>query len=301
MANLAYNGILNVYKPSDMTSFDVVAILRKTLKIKKIGHTGTLDPMAVGVLPVCLGNATKAVEFLMNKDKVYRVELTLGIDTNTQDATGDIIKKQDVFATEGEIKEAIMSFVGNYKQVPPMFSAIKVNGKKLYQLAREGITIDRESREVTIYWIKIDKFDENYKVIFDIACSKGTYIRTLCYDIGTKLGCGGHMSSLIRINSGGFDINESKTLEEIKKTHENNQLRELIIDVDKVFLEYKKMTLNFNEEKKYLNGALVKLNENRYKEGSLFRIYNDRNEFLGLGEIRVIENTLYLKSRKLFL
>ena len=228
------DGIINVLKPTGMTSFDVVGYLRSVLRMKKIGHTGTLDPAAAGVLPVCTGKATKAIEFLMNKDKVYRAELTLGIETDTQDGTGRVIRKKEVSVSESRIEDALKSFVGSYNQIPPMYSALKVDGKKLYELARSGIEVERNAREVKVYFVNILDVKSN-RVIFDVGCSKGTYIRTLCSDIGEKLGCGGHMSFLVRTKSGVFNISDSLTLEEIKNHVEVDVLDRYVIGVEKVF------------------------------------------------------------------
>jgi tRNA pseudouridine55 synthase len=201
-----------------MTSFDVVSYLRGVLKTKKIGHAGTLDPIAAGVLPIFVGKATKAIEFVMGEDKLYRAELTLGVGTDTQDSSGRVISKSKVEASDESIAEAVRSFTGVYSQLPPMFSALKVNGKKLYEMARKGIEVERRPREVEIHSIDIIEINRNkddVTVLFDVHCSKGTYIRTLCYDIGEKLGCGGHMSFLLRKRAGIFNIESSVVLEKI--------------------------------------------------------------------------------------
>ena len=197
------SGIINVYKEKGFTSFDVVAKLRGILKTKKIGHTGTLDPDAEGVLPVCIGRATKVCDILTDKDKVYEAVLLLGVETDTQDTTGEILKKLPVEESESVVKEAILSFVGEYAQIPPMYSALKVNGKKLYELAREGKTVERKARNVQIFSIEILEMDLP-RVRMSVHCSKGTYIRTLCHDIGQKLGCGGCMEKLLRTKAGIF-------------------------------------------------------------------------------------------------
>ena len=184
-----YNGVINVYKEPGYTSFDVVAKLRGILKQKKIGHTGTLDPAATGVLPVCLGNATKLCDMLTDKDKEYVAELLLGVETDTQDTTGEVLSRREVNMSEEQVRLAAESFVGAYNQVPPMYSALKVNGKKLYELAREGKEIERKSRTIEVYDIRIRQFLPPDRVEIDVDCSKGTYIRTLCSDIGKALGC----------------------------------------------------------------------------------------------------------------
>lgn len=190
------NGLILVIKPPGMTSFDVVAYLRGILKVKKIGHAGTLDPAAGGLLPICLGKATKAIEWFMDFDKSYRAEMVLGVVTDTQDAEGNIIEKNQVTVDINTIKETVNSFVGKYKQTPPMFSAVKINGKRLYDLARQGKEVQRKARQVEIFNIAGVNVKQDYEstiVRFDVDCSKGTYIRTLCHDIGQRIGCGAHV------------------------------------------------------------------------------------------------------------
>ena len=202
------NGIVNVYKEKGFTSFDVVAKMRGIFQQKKIGHTGTLDPDAQGVLPVCLGRATKVCDLLTDKDKEYETVLLLGVCTDTQDLSGEILERKEVHATEDEVKKAILSFVGDYMQVPPMYSALKVGGQKLCDLARKGVTVERKARPVTIHEIEILSMNLP-EVRMRVLCSKGTYIRTLCQDIGEKLGCGGCMKSLLRTRVAGFMIDEA--------------------------------------------------------------------------------------------
>ena len=209
------HGIINVYKEKGYTSHDVVARLRRIIGQKKIGHTGTLDPDAEGVLPVCLGKATKVCDLLADKDKVYQAILLLGQTTDTQDVSGRVIKTEDVTSSIKEIYEAIQSFKGEYDQIPPMYSALKVNGKKLYELAREGKTVERRARTVHIHGIRIHEIVLP-RVSMTVECSKGTYIRTLCHDIGEKLGCGGCMEQLLRTQVGPFFIEDSLKLDEIE-------------------------------------------------------------------------------------
>lgn len=293
------NGIINVLKPAGMTSFDVVGYLRKILKIKKIGHTGTLDPAAVGVLPVCIGKATKSIEFLIDKDKTYRAELTLGISTDTQDNTGKIIKKSPVNISEDEIREVIDFFVGRYSQIPPMYSALKINGKKLCDIAREGKVIDRKPRNVEIYSIDILQIKKDI-VVFDVECSKGTYIRTLCDDIGNKLGCGGHMSFLLRKQAGIFGLSTTLTLEEIEEFAVNGTLVQNMIVVDEIFKDYNKIMLNSKETKRFLNGVKIKIND-IFKNEKNLRVYGYNDKFLALGEVIKINNNIVLKVRKMFI
>ncbi|AEV69025.1 tRNA pseudouridine(55) synthase TruB [Acetivibrio clariflavus] len=293
------DGILNILKPPGMTSFDVVAYLRRLLKEKKIGHTGTLDPGAVGVLPVCIGKATKTIEYLTDKDKEYRAELTLGISTDTQDSYGNVLKKCDVNIEKEEIYKAIMSFVGEYNQIPPMYSAVKVEGKKLYELARDGITIERAPRKVAIHSIDIVNIKDN-RVIFDVVCSKGTYIRTLCSDIGEKLGCGGHMSFLVRTRSGSFKLSDSLTLEEIYEFSKDNSIEDKLLPIEKVFDDLERIDLSDVEAKKLINGAYVKLKGENYKKGNIIRAYDDKGKFIGICEILPIKGSLLLKIKKKF-
>jgi len=215
------DGVLVINKEKDFTSHDVVNIVRGTLKRKygkvKVGHTGTLDPNAQGVLPICIGKATKLSDKLMASDKIYRAELILGTSTDTQDITGVVLKTKAVDKTKEEIVQAIMSFEGSYDQMPPMFSAIKINGQKLYDLARKGIEVERPSRLVTIHSIKIEQVVDDKTVWIEVHCSKGTYIRTLCHDIGEKLGVGGVMGDLVRTASGDFKIENSIKIDEFRK------------------------------------------------------------------------------------
>lgn len=250
------NGIINIYKEKGYTSSDVVSIIRKILNIRKAGHTGTLDPEAEGVLPICIGKATKISEYITSGIKRYTAELTLGITTTTQDQVGEIISQKAVDFDKSKIKEAVSSFKGYYKQIPPMYSAIKIDGKKLYQLAREGKTIERKPREVTIFDIDILDFIYPNKIIIDVCCSKGTYIRTLCEDIGNKLNCGGHMSYLIRTQSGKFFLKNSIKLEQLKICVQQNNLNSVLINIDDA-LDFKKVYIKQNATKALDNGNII--------------------------------------------
>jgi tRNA pseudouridine55 synthase len=297
------NGIINILKPPGMTSFDVVGYLRGLIKIKKIGHTGTLDPAAVGVLPICIGNGTKVIEFLTNKDKLYRAELTLGITTDTQDSTGNIIKKSEVNVSEKEIYDIFSQFVGKYEQLPPMFSAVKIEGKRLYELARSGITIEREPRQVEIYSLDIMNIVQtpNIKILFDVVCSKGTYIRTLCEDMGKELGCGGNMSFLVRIRAGTFNIENSVSLEEIKELSEKNILHQKLIGIDQVFPDLKKIILDNEKIKKLINGLSIIHGCDDFYQEELIRVYNEEEEFISIAVINKEAGKTLIKSKKLFL
>lgn len=237
------HGIINVYKEKGFTSHDVVAKLRGIVGQKKIGHTGTLDPDATGVLPVCLGKATKLCDLLTDKDKTYEAVMLLGMTTDTQDVTGRILEERSTETlTADKVREVIESFVGDYDQIPPMYSALKVNGKKLYELAREGKVVERKARPVKILDIRIIEMDLP-RVRMEISCSKGTYIRTLCHDIGEQLGCGGCMESLIRTRVSAFQIKDAKTLEEIGALKQEGMLEEILVPIDEMFPLYPKITV----------------------------------------------------------
>ena len=210
------DGVLNIYKEKGYTSYDVVAKMRGILRQKKIGHTGTLDPDAEGVLPVCLGKGTRLCDMLTDHSKVYRAVLLLGIDTDTQDISGQILEKRPVEENPEQVLKVIKSFIGPYDQIPPMYSALKVDGKRLYELARAGKTVERQARPVVIHDITVESM-ELPRVTMTVSCSKGTYIRTLCHDIGAKLGCGGCMEALIRTRVGRFELKDSISLKELEK------------------------------------------------------------------------------------
>jgi tRNA pseudouridine55 synthase len=263
------NGVINVYKPQNMTSHDVVAIVRRALNTKKVGHTGTLDPMATGVLPVCVGRATKIVDFIQNDKKTYRATLILGTSTTTEDAWGEVIDTKAVNVTEDEVLKAVKSFIGDIEQVPPMYSALKVNGKKLYELARAGKTVERKARVRTIYSIE-DIVYEDQTISFTATCSKGTYIRTLCKDIGEKLGTLAHMSALERTETGVFKAKETISIEDLKSG--NFQLDSLLMPIDEALGFTKKITINDRACELIKNGVKLDLiryvkfplNENEY-------------------------------------
>lgn len=235
------DGMLIIRKEKGFTSFDVVAKLRGILHMKKIGHTGTLDPDAEGVLPVALGAATRLVDLFTEKQKTYEAVLHLGIDTDTQDMTGEILNEKEVLVTEAEVRKVLESFLGAQEQIPPMYSALKVNGKKLYELAREGKTIERKARPVFFYDIEV--LDIQLPLVrFSVTCSKGTYIRTLCHDIGEKLGCGGCMESLLRTKTGSFTLEESFTLSEVEAIMKEGKIDTCIHSIDEVLSEYPRVS-----------------------------------------------------------
>lgn len=280
------NGIINVYKEAGFTSFDVVAKLRGIAGQRKIGHTGTLDPDATGVLPVVLGNATKLVDMMTDKKKEYIAEFILGKVTDTQDISGEILSECDVTCTEQEVKEAVMSFVGDIEQIPPMYSALKVNGRRLYELAREGKEVERKSRPVTIHDIEILNISvPNVKM--RVECSKGTYIRTLCNDIGEKLGCGATMTSLVRTASGQFRIEEAYRLSELQKLSDQGILSEAVVSVDSLFSDYASVkpqdeTLRLAQNGNILDKKLLLSYMTEDGDRDCLRMYDANGDFFAL-------------------
>lgn len=287
------HGIINVYKEKGYTSHDVVTRLRKILGQKKIGHTGTLDPDAEGVLPVCLGKATKVCDLLADQDKTYQAILLLGQSTDTQDVSGEVLKSAEVTSSIKEVYEAVQAFQGEYAQIPPMYSALKVNGKKLYELAREGKTVERKARQVHIHEIKIHEIVLP-RVSMTVSCSKGTYIRTLCHDIGEKLGCGGCMEQLLRTQVGPFYIEDSLKLEEIEILQDLNQISEHVQAIDSLFQMYPAVSVKREHLKMLLNGnALYSRQVEKYgipeREG-LVRMYDTDGNFHAIYEYLKKEN-----------
>ena len=282
------NGILNVYKEPGFTSHDVVAKLRGICKQKKIGHTGTLDPEASGVLPVCLGNATKLCDLLTDKDKEYRAVLLLGVETDTQDKTGQILAEKEVNAGEEDVRSAILSFVGPYDQIPPMYSALKVNGKKLYELAREGQEVERKARRITIHEIRILEINLP-EVKLEVTCSKGTYIRTLCHDIGQKLGCGGCMKELLRTRVERFGLEDSIRLGEIAQLQKEGILEEKIIAIDEMFPTYAQVVLPPKTAAAVRNGNSFRKRDisqetalKEYENDERVRVYDESHQFIAI-------------------
>ena len=274
------NGIILIDKPQDWTSHDVVGKLRGILHERRIGHSGTLDPLATGLLVVFVGRATRAVEFAEADSKEYIAGLRLGVSTDTQDITGNILNECTDIPDSEALFEVLNRFTGEIQQIPPMYSAIKIGGKKLYELARKGETVERKPRNVTISKLEITG-RESDDFILDVVCSKGTYIRTLCNDIGDALGCGACMSSLRRIKAGVFSIENAHTIGEIQDFADRGELDGVIIPVDKLFAQYPEITVNAADEKKLKNGNIIKT---AHKDGT-YRVYSESGEFLLLGEI----------------
>ncbi len=270
------NGIIVLNKPVGRTSHDMVYFMRRLTGIKKIGHTGTLDPDASGVLPICIGSATKAADMLTLSDKRYRAEMTLGAETDTQDASGNVIRRREVNVGEDEIRAAVSGFVGEIEQVPPMYSAIKKDGKKLYELARKGEEIERPARKITVFEINILDIDlEKNTVTLDVLCSKGTYIRTLCRDIGEKLGTLAYMSKLERTKTGMFTIEQARTPEELESL---GDLESALIPVDALFADLPEIKLNEKQTKSIVNG--VRMTYRGLDEGQRYRLYDENGKFL---------------------
>lgn len=297
------DGIINIFKEQGFTSHDVVAKLRGILKQKKIGHTGTLDPDAVGVLPVCLGKATKVCDLLTDKDKTYEAVLQLGVVTDTQDMTGEVLLEKTVTVTKDEIEAAIMSFIGDYAQIPPMYSALKVNGKKLYELAREGKVIERKPRQVQIHGIEIKAVDlAANTVTMKVDCSKGTYIRTLCHDIGEKLGCGGAMAHLKRTKVSSFLVEDSLTLSQVEELVQESKLEEHLVLVDSLFEQFEAVTVSKEFQKYVDNGNKIEISFLKVPmkpvKNQEFRVYDENQRFVGIFEA---ENSKILKPKKMFL
>jgi len=280
-----------------MTSHDVVNFLRRLFKFKKIGHSGTLDPAAAGVLPIFIGKATKAIEFFMDDDKEYIAEMSFGVTTDTGDLEGNIKKISPVKITKNQLKEVLKQLTGEISQVPPMYSAVRYKGKKLYELARQGIVVKREPRIVKIY--SLDLIDYSPKsAIMKVACSKGTYIRVLCEDIGNILGCGACLSCLVRTHSGPFAIENSLTLEEIQQATLNDTLDKILLPVDKFLQKMPKVNLNiesvFFTKGKTINGDFEFLSDSKH---NLVRVYNFE-EFLGVAKVKKSKDKISLQVLK---
>lgn len=277
------NGILNIYKNKSMSSFDVVRKVKFISKQKKVGHTGTLDPEAKGVLPVCLGKATKIIDYIMNSNKVYEVKFLLGMKTSTYDLEGKVIEKNEIsHITHEEIISAISNFIGEYDQIPPMYSALKKNGVRLYDLARQGIEVEREARQVNILDIS-DIEIELPQISMKVTCTKGTYIRSLCYDIGEKLNVGATMSELNRCSTSIFSEENSVNIDELNEEN----IEENLITIEEALAFYPKLTVKNSFTKLLINGVKVfdkRLTNEKVEKDILYRVYDDKKTFIGLGK-----------------
>lgn len=294
------DGIINVNKETGYTSNDVIAILRGILRMKKIGHTGTLDPDATGVLPVCLGKATRAAQLLTASEKEYEARLCFGFETDTQDLSGKVTRSRSYVFSGQKFYEAVRQLTGEIDQTPPMYSAIKVGGVRLYDLAREGIEVERRSRKVRIEEIEVRELNEKGARI-RVRCSKGTYIRTLCEDLGRKAGCLACMTSLCRLRSGPFTLAESLKLEEIRRLQREGTLESRILPVDRMFAHLPSYRVPEDLDRRLLNGNSLLLELEHLAEGEKIRIYNSQGQFAALYEAVGEENGAVLcKAYKMF-
>lgn len=302
------DGIVNIYKEAGYTSFDVVAKLRGILRERRMGHTGTLDPQATGVLPVCVGKATKLCELLLDKEKAYEAVMLLGVTTDTEDMTGTILTEKVAQVTEEEVRAVAVQFTGVYGQVPPMYSALKVDGKRLYELAREGKEIERKPREVEIFEntpLFFEKDADGFvkTVTLRVRCSKGTYIRSLLRDMGEYLGCGACMKSLVRTQAGAFSIENALTLDEVEKARDEGRLGEIILPIDSFLIKYPAVSVVPEFEKYLYNGNQLAINMLTEKiqpsDGDGFRVYDTEGKLIGLYLYRANRNQL--QPEKMFL
>lgn len=302
------DGIVNIYKEAGYTSFDVVAKLRGILRERRMGHTGTLDPQAVGVLPVCVGKATKLCELLLDKEKAYEAVMLLGVTTDTEDMTGTVLTETKAQVTEAQVRAAAEKFTGVYGQVPPMYSALKVDGKRLYELAREGKEIERKPREVEIFENTPLSFETGADgfvttVTLRVRCSKGTYIRSLLRDMGEFLGCGACMKSLVRTQAGAFSIESALTLDEVEKARDEGRLADIILPIDTFLMKYPAVTVVPEFEKYLYNGNQLTLSMLTEKvqpsEGDGFRVYDTKEKLIGLYLYRA--DRKQLQPEKMFL
>jgi len=294
------NGILCVNKPQDFTSFDVVAKLRGILRERRLGHGGTLDPMATGVLPVFVGTATKACDIMPDNTKSYRAGFRLGESTTTQDVTGEVLTRSDMAVGGEALRAVIPEFIGDIMQLPPMYSAVQVNGQRLYDLARKGVEVEREPRPITVYGIDLVSYDEGAREgVLDISCGKGTYIRTIINDIGERLGCGGVMTSLVRTSSGGFTLADCFTFEQIQQARDEDRLEELILPIERVFTKLPKLRLGEAQMRMYRNGVKLDLARIRDIKAGVteYAVYGSDGAFIGTaladfenGILRVAKN-----------
>lgn len=279
------NGIICINKPEGFTSFDVIAKLRGILKMKRIGHSGTLDPMATGVLPVFIGNATRACDMLSDNEKSYVADFRLGCSTDTQDSSGTVLTSSEIAISHDEFVEVMREFTGDIEQIPPMYSAVSVNGQRLYELARKGIEIERDARKIRIDKLELQEFDSQNRVgKLLIECSKGTYVRTIIHDIGQKLGCGGIMTGLVRLSSNGFTLDKALTIDEVKSLLDEGRLEEFILPVEKVFIGLPKLYLDEVQTKMYKNGIKLDLARvNGVAKADKYAVYGDDKKFIGTG------------------
>lgn len=293
------NGIICIDKPDGFTSFDVIAKMRGILKMKKLGHSGTLDPMATGVLPVFAGSATKAVSIIPHTEKSYKADFSLGIATDTYDITGRITEQKDFDISEAQVKDALNNYRGKISQLPPMYSAVSVDGKRLYDLARKGVEVERPLREVEISRLELLRFDERTgRGTIEMTCSKGTYVRTVIHDMGQSLDCGGVMTALVRTSSNGFTLNDCVTLERLEQLRDQNRLCDAVIPVEKLFEGLPEIRLSEKKTGMYKNGVKLRMGELKIpEEAGMLRVYGFDNQFIGIAEpdkkemvLRIVKN-----------
>lgn len=292
------NGIINFYKPKGITSHGAVNFFRKLTGIKRIGHTGTLDPNAEGILPICIGKATRVSEYLLSADKAYMGELILGQATDTQDKDGKVINTSSKTVSEEDIRNSFSKFKGEILQIPPMYSALKHKGKKLYDLAREGKTVERTPRNINIYDLEIKEITNNRKVSFYVKSSRGTYIRTLSHDIGEDLGTFAYMSKLTRVEVGPFSMKNSYRKDELEDLGKD-EIKELLLPIDYALMQFEKINMPSEFYKNLKNGMKIKVERNQYNLDELYRVYSN-NVFIGLGEIIEKDEIHLLKMNKVF-
>lgn len=307
-----YDGIFNVYKPLGMTSFDVVSIMRRLTNTRKIGHTGTLDPQAEGVLTVCVGEALKCVEYMTEKDKVYVATVCFGTMTDTQDATGQVTAQSDVRLSKEALEELLLSFQGKQMQTPPVYSALKVNGKKYYELARSGAVVQGpEPREIEVFSIRLLETVTDTKglveeAMLEIHCSKGTYIRTICHDIGLRAGTVAHMKALKRTRAGKFTEEDAYSIEALERLQQEGRMEEAVQPMDTAFFNCPAATYDAANLKRILNGIPIRLyllpkgQPKDFEPGTYVRIYNSEGKFLAVGKAEQDAQGVILKGYRIF-
>lgn len=298
------NGILNLSKPSSYTSHDAVARVKRFYGTRRVGHAGTLDPMACGVLPILIGSACAAQDYLMNHDKVYLAGMRFGVTTDTGDITGSVLTEKAVALSTEEVEAVLTRFVGKQQQVPPMYSAIKIGGQKLYDLARKGVTVERKARDIEIYGLSLEKAENAQDFLVKVSCSKGTYVRTLCEDIGEALGCGGTLFSLERLSCGSFEKQNAVTIEQLQELYENGDtagLKALLSPVESVFDDCPLLSLSPFYARLCKNGCEIYLKKlpraaQDFSEGALVRLYDESHTFFALGKVLSFPDGLAVKA-----
>ncbi|MBE6824549.1 MAG: tRNA pseudouridine(55) synthase TruB [Ruminococcaceae bacterium] len=292
------NGVIVINKEEDFTSFDVVAVVRRTLHTKKVGHCGTLDPNATGVLPVLVGNATKAQDIIVNHDKSYVATFKLGLTSDTLDIWGEVAEENGPDIKKEELEKALKNFVGDILQVPPMYSAVQKDGVRLYELARQGIEVEREARPVTIYSLELNDFDEKAQCgTLTVSCSKGTYIRTLISDIAKSLGTNGIMTSLVRTSACGFTLSQAITLSELKELAQNGEVENHLLSLESLFESYSELFVSEKQTVRFRNGNPLDIERTELKDikpadGTVYRVKSGEGEFLALGVVDLEKGVL---------